>query len=1019
VRSALSAIDGAGRHIHDYCIAKLLNAERVYNDLALSVEMQGYALLTGGMQEVQVATGSLPTTDEISQNPPRYTSSLPAVPAVQPYSPVAGKYSLPEGPTPVPGDCPGWNPALGDYFHRWAVVDPAKWSQFHYWPDYTPTLSEIQIATVQGDSQFGKGKWALGVNRGAKSVTPVALAAIDQFFADVSYPVYATLNGPTTELPKCYTTCTDIGDKEVTYVSCFDSERCKYYSFYDDPCLTVEPGECTDEPIVESECDEERGVVVETTTDPCTGESYSKDAGPCPIEVPQGCCPPPEIIFSPTIEPAEVKVELFPPCKDEDGEEIECPELEPPKEPVRPGTMRFGLDWDDPRACEQLYALLGQQGALLKDFIEGWIPPECLDPNTDLQKVVLAATDNHAAIVKPITRQILMAVYTGLRWATTTDQRNLGCGSKELVPLTVAKALLGIAQRWIGVDTSELQKWIGYGLNSVCPTTLPSAADAHMMYLKKIIDDKQWECLIRANNLLPKWQEKVVASLYTRPNVRDAISLWLRGKLTADGLDQILKELGVHHFADRERFVELAKFVPPYTDIVRMMTRDSADDTVATLYGYDEELPDKYKGKLKEWAKAQGIEDELMKFIWRAHWHLPSAGQAYAMMHRLRPEKNDPDTTTKPEDVEKLLGINDIPKFWRKRLMAISYNVLRLVDLRNMYLRSVIGDDAIVSQLQDRGYTAADAQLTLLLFQRNKDEWILGRPESKSYAAGDIGKAEFMEALARYNVPAERFDDIIARLDEQLLRRHRKLCIVALRKRYLCGELDDALAIGNLTEFGFDGDEATRRVDLWKCERLGKCRQATASQLCQWYQLGLLTGPDLRGRLQLLGYSRDAAIGIAAVCVNRADRDRARQARQKQIDEDKKKCPPKSCDDKKRDKANVERERERKRAAGTLHLKATVLSKVMKTARKLARLQGSNWSDVIDDVRNMMCELTEAKGIDETDSLALIDELIAGAEEDERSDIAEDYERLLEMLPPGDQTGRACIVAEISQPAGE
>jgi hypothetical protein len=192
-------------------------------------------------------------------------------------------------------------------------------------------------------------------------------------------------------------------------------------------------------------------------------------------------------------------------------------------------------------------------------------------------------------------------------------------------------------------------------------------------------------------------QSNIVLSLHrTFLGVAECRDLWLRGEISEAEHDRKLRQLGIE-----ERDVELLKklyfYIPSPSDLVRMAVREAWSDDVARRFGYDEEFP----AEFAEWAEKQGMSKEWARRYWRAHWVLPSPTMGYEMLHR---------GIISMEDLDTLLRTADYPKFWREKLIKLSYNPYTRVDVRRMYQMGILTREQVFRAYKDIGYDDEHAE---------------------------------------------------------------------------------------------------------------------------------------------------------------------------------------------------------------------------------------------------------------------------------------------------------------------
>lgn len=491
---------------------------------------------------------------------------------------------------------------------------------------------------------------------------------------------------------------------------------------------------------------------------------------------------------------------------------------------------------------------------------------------------------------------------------------NIGAASVFSAKIGVA----GFVSKWAGIPLDWYSMSDRYSMQYCDPQLLPSQGENDAMYLTSEVSDDQWLCLTRANGMLPGWAKGVRDSKQVKLNVNEQIQAYYRGIIRdKKALKERLRQVGVTNESYVDEWIELAKQIPGYADLLRMMVRDSADDNVALDYGYDEGFGDKFKGVIKEWSEQQGIDATVFKYIWRAHWTIPSNTQLYEMLHRLRGDRPEvvrwdslygnlppgplpPGVPKRPpvvteSDVKTALEVNDLAPAWVGRAMAISYHPITNTDARRMYQNGQVTKEQLVGMFQDNGYTEKDSQSLAQYESVLKDRTLATqsgvlsvRELSRFYEEGLLNRRDADRQLA-FQVPD---DGLRERLLDQIDER-RKLKILQrrtayLRKRYLQGVDDLTTTRAALAIAGMPAETVTDVLDQWTYDKMSRLREPRVAMLCTWYTKGYITGQEYLRRLQNLGYSEEDAYKIAGVCWSdevKKRMDAARRAAEQRLKE--------------------------------------------------------------------------------------------------------------------------------------
>jgi len=328
------------------------------------------------------------------------------------------------------------------------------------------------------------------------------------------------------------------------------------------------------------------------------------------------------------------------------------------------------------------------------------------------------------------------------------------------------------------------------------------------------------------------------------------ISAWVRGIIDDQYLDRQFASMGISD-RDRQILKELAFFIPPPSDLIRMAVREVFTPEVAEKFGQFQDFPQAFK----EWAAKQGISEFWAKAYWAAHWDLPSITQGFEMFHR--------DVITR-EELELLLRAQDIMPFWRDKLLQISYNPVTRIDILRMYQLGVIDRDEVERRFRHLGYSPEDAKVLAeytirLAAQREKD---LSRSDMEELlAAGVITEEEAKEFLKRAGYSEEIANLVLERTKLKLAQREMEDEIEVIKTRFLNGEITLQDVAAELQKLGATGLQVDRVMAELERARRRQRRALSPAQVERAFKRGLLDPDETRQRLRALGYSdRDVDI---------------------------------------------------------------------------------------------------------------------------------------------------------------
>ncbi len=240
-----------------------------------------------------------------------------------------------------------------------------------------------------------------------------------------------------------------------------------------------------------------------------------------------------------------------------------------------------------------------------------------------------------------------------------------------------------------------------------------------------------------------------------RPRVSNGelIQAMLRGKHDTTYVNRELAGRGYLQ-PDIDDMLELAKVIPPVSDLISMAVREAWNESIVQRFRYDDDLP----GEAQGWAAKQGLDPDWFKRYWRSHWQVPSPSMGYEMLHRLRPGVTKNPFTV--DDMRTLLQTADYPTFFRDRLIEVSYSPFTRVDVRRMYKLGVLTDDDLVNSYLDLGYDQAHAEALAEFTRKYETSGDETKPEKARY----LNQSTIVDAYNKQVIDRERAKELLAQL---------------------------------------------------------------------------------------------------------------------------------------------------------------------------------------------------------------------------------------------------------------
>jgi len=412
-------------------------------------------------------------------------------------------------------------------------------------------------------------------------------------------------------------------------------------------------------------------------------------------------------------------------------------------------------------------------------------------------------------------------------------------------------------------------------------------------------DERHW----RAFGFRRDEIEKFYPYLWMPFTWRDIVDIELRG--LADGNDRFQlwdwAGFGKPVAGGAKKYVDMARWlqkpIPGVSDLIHFQVREAFDERVSAKYGYDEEYPK----ELETWLGKQGLDYRLNEWpkvqdqppltwgqiYWRAHWQTPSPSQAYQMLVLCRPDRarrvaadwakifpgldvKAEDLTVTPAEVRDLLKIADYPRFWRDRLMALTYSPMTQRYLQQT--RTDLVDDPVplVERVQDLGFLPTEAQVIAQMIERraaiaraNSGIGLSPKEAVRLYIDGLVTRQQ-VEANARaLGLAPAAANAYVARADALRNAARTRRALSLLRRAYVRRLIDweEVLRYTELLRIDEQVVESLRTE--WTIERGLTSRRRSAADLLRDWEWGVITREQLLDELVELGYTRRDAVRMA------------------------------------------------------------------------------------------------------------------------------------------------------------
>lgn len=296
------------------------------------------------------------------------------------------------------------------------------------------------------------------------------------------------------------------------------------------------------------------------------------------------------------------------------------------------------------------------------------------------------------------------------------------------------------------------------------------------------------------------------AAHWELPSYEQGAQMLFRTNLGAAGFSGLLKALD-YAPTWRDKLEEIARPIPPLSDMIRFAVRDVYTPATVNTFGLDEDFP----AVFAEQAALHGMEPPYPQQYWMAHWRLPSAQQGYRMLWR--DELN-------PQQLDVLLKALDYPPFFRQKLANIAHLVPGRIDLKRMLKHDILNRQQVKAGYVRLGYTDSDAERLTQIAESELTSgtttapW-LNRARSRlftvthnEYLDGSIDAGRAVALMAEIGVPQNQRQPILNLWNAEGEIDRLELTPAQIKRAFRVGKYDLTQATAELAERGMTAEDA-------------------------------------------------------------------------------------------------------------------------------------------------------------------------------------------------------------------
>jgi hypothetical protein len=481
-----------------------------------------------------------------------------------------------------------------------------------------------------------------------------------------------------------------------------------------------------------------------------------------------------------------------------------------------------------------------------------------------------------------------------------TASEIIGCPSSPMISAITGFSTFGMIAKLTGADLSFLSAPYQYSMSSWCRNKNLDPDKAIAAYLANAISAKDLDTHWSIHGMCPESVLWYTEASRAKPVPLELMTMKMRHIISESDYYKGMRSLGYTNQQDSKNLLALRQQLPTMSDIIRFMVRDADDEQLATDFNLDEGFTKKYGKQLRDWSEQQGVPEQVAKYVWRAHWDIPSPTALFQFWKRLRKDKAFGGENKLWKDIENAMIQQDILPFWHKHYQAIAFTPLGRVDIRRMLNIGSIQEKELEPLYSQLGYSDENAKMLAEFAIRDRNaavgrhpliklwtDFLIDRGElearlkqlnfpdsaikialdnkqydfddsqpAKTYVAGLLNRQEFEAILSKQGVEPGAIGRIIGKLS------YRLNPTPALQK-YAVGMINRNAAGNELAQIGVDAQVATallRQTDTQiSIARITACTRA----IKQKYVTGAVDKMGAQNELSKVGVDNQRAVEIS------------------------------------------------------------------------------------------------------------------------------------------------------------
>lgn len=358
------------------------------------------------------------------------------------------------------------------------------------------------------------------------------------------------------------------------------------------------------------------------------------------------------------------------------------------------------------------------------------------------------------------------------------------------------------------------------------PNQLVIAKFRNQITEEKYFDEMQSNGFnVENSTLISIGQEQLLAA-------QENLNLFRRKKLGATDAEnkekffELMRQIG---FIDDtiDKFVTSQDVINSSQQLILFLVREVLDPKLRLELELDQEFPE---ASIADFAKI-GIQEELARRIWAAHWELPDVAAMQTAMHRYAPQNRsfwekeivqqglNPDKVqTSISDISQLLKFKDVGTRYREQVLSTLFNDVGQIQLRWLIRFGFLDYNQAVYRHERQGLprTVAEQVTKVVFVVQSITDW------KTAISKGAMTFDDVVIRLAEWQITEENIINIVRlKVGGEIadgVSDERDLTKGLIRDSWELGQIARSEVLTELILLGYDDNQTKFIFEVWEAE---------------------------------------------------------------------------------------------------------------------------------------------------------------------------------------------------------